>query len=40
MTNSDRLNLANGGQLISVEEGLVSQWGEPPPEKFITRFTP
>jgi catechol 2,3-dioxygenase-like lactoylglutathione lyase family enzyme len=38
--DSDRLNLANGGQLISVEEGLVSQWGEPPPEKFITRFTP
>ena len=36
--DSDRLNVANGGQLISVEEGLVSQWGEPPPEKFITRI--
>jgi len=38
--DSDRLNTANGGQLISAEEGLVSQWGEPPPEKFITRFSP
>ena len=38
--DSDRLNIANGGQLISVEEGLVSQWGEPPPDKFITRFSP
>jgi len=38
--DSDRLNTANGGQLISVEDGLVSQWGEPPPEKFITRFSP
>jgi catechol 2,3-dioxygenase-like lactoylglutathione lyase family enzyme len=38
--DSDRLNVANGGQVISAEEGLVSQWGEPPPEKFITRFIP
>lgn len=38
--DTDRLNAANGGQLISAEEGLVSQWGEPPPEKFITRFLP
>jgi hypothetical protein len=33
--DSDRLNLANGSNLVSVEEGLVSQWGEAPPEKFI-----
>jgi len=38
--DTDRLNVANGGELISAEEGLVSQWGEPPPEKFITRFCP
>lgn len=37
--DSDRLNLANGGQTMSVEEGLISQWGEPPPEKFIGRFS-
>ncbi len=33
--DSDRLNLANGSNLVSVEEALVSQWGEAPPEKFI-----
>lgn len=36
--DSDRLNVANGGEVMSVEEGLISQWGEPPPEKFIGRF--
>ena len=38
--DTDRLNLANGGQLISAEEGLVSQWGEPPPAKFIGHVSP
>ncbi len=33
--DSDRLNLANGSNLVPVEEALVSQWGEAPPEKFI-----
>jgi len=33
--DSDRLNAANGSNLISAEAGLTSQWGEPPPEKFI-----
>jgi catechol 2,3-dioxygenase-like lactoylglutathione lyase family enzyme len=33
--DSDRLNRANGSNLVPVEEALVSQWGEPPPEKFI-----
>jgi hypothetical protein len=33
--DSDRLNLANGSNLVSAEEALVSQWGEAPPEKFI-----
>ena len=33
--DTDRLNLANGSNLVSAEEALVSQWGEAPPEKFI-----
>jgi catechol 2,3-dioxygenase-like lactoylglutathione lyase family enzyme len=33
--DSDRLNLANGSNLLPVEEALISQWGEAPPEKFI-----
>ena len=33
--DSDRLNLANGSNLVPAEEALVSQWGEAPPEKFI-----
>ena len=33
--DSDRLNLANGSNLIEAEEALRSQWGERPPEKFI-----
>ncbi len=38
--DSDRLNVANGGQLMSVEEGLISQWGEGPPAKFIGHVSP
>ncbi len=33
--DTDRLNTANGGNLVSAEEGLRSQWGTRPPEKFI-----
>jgi catechol 2,3-dioxygenase-like lactoylglutathione lyase family enzyme len=33
--DSDRLNVANGSNLVPVEEALVSQWGEPLPEKFM-----
>jgi catechol 2,3-dioxygenase-like lactoylglutathione lyase family enzyme len=33
--DSDRLNLANGSNLVPVEQALVSQWGERPPAKFI-----
>ena len=33
--DSDRLNLANGSNLVAAEEALVSQWGEAPPEKFV-----
>jgi catechol 2,3-dioxygenase-like lactoylglutathione lyase family enzyme len=38
--DSDRLNLKNGSNLVPVEEALVSQWGEPPPEKFIHHASP
>jgi catechol 2,3-dioxygenase-like lactoylglutathione lyase family enzyme len=32
--DTDRLNAANGGNLVSAEEGLRSQWGTRPPDKF------
>jgi len=35
--DSDRLNVHNGGNLVAAEEGLISQWGDPPPERFIGR---
>jgi hypothetical protein len=35
--DSDRLNIQNGSNLVSAEEGLTSQWGDPPPQKFIER---
>lgn len=38
--DTDRLNVQNGGNLISAEEGLRSQWGTRPPEKFIGHVTP
>jgi catechol 2,3-dioxygenase-like lactoylglutathione lyase family enzyme len=38
--DSDRLNLANGSNLVPVEDALVSQWGEAPPEKFINHASP
>lgn len=34
-SDSDRLNARNGGNLVSAEEGLVSQWGNSPPHEFI-----
>jgi hypothetical protein len=33
--DSDRLNIHNGSNTLPAEEALVSQWGEPPPQKFI-----
>ena len=39
-SDTDRLNTKNGSNLLSAEEGLVSQWGERPPEKFIQRVCP
>ena len=38
--DSDRLNVANGSNLVSAEEALVSQWGEPPSERFINTREP
>jgi catechol 2,3-dioxygenase-like lactoylglutathione lyase family enzyme len=38
--DSDRLNLANGSNLVPVDEALISQWGEAPPEKFINHASP
>jgi catechol 2,3-dioxygenase-like lactoylglutathione lyase family enzyme len=37
-TDTDRLNARNGSNLISAEDGLVSQWGERPPEKMLNRI--
>jgi len=38
--DSDRLNVKNGSNLVAVEDALVSQWGEPPSEKFINTASP
>ena len=38
--DTDRLNAANGGNLISAEDGLKSQWGDRPPERFIGHASP
>jgi catechol 2,3-dioxygenase-like lactoylglutathione lyase family enzyme len=38
--DSDRLNLANGSNLVAAEEALISQWGEAPPQKFIDHASP
>lgn len=36
--DTDRLNAASGGHLLPAHEALVSQWGGPPPERFIKRI--
>jgi len=38
--DSDRLNAKSASNLLPAEEALVSQWGGPPPEKFIQRVCP
>jgi catechol 2,3-dioxygenase-like lactoylglutathione lyase family enzyme len=38
--DTDRLNAANGGNLLPAEEGFQSQWGERPPERFIGHASP
>jgi hypothetical protein len=39
-TDSDRLNAANGGNLVPAEIGFTSQWGERAPDAFINHVTP
>jgi len=38
--DTDRLNVHNGGNLVPAEEGLRSQWGTRPPEKFRGHVSP
>ncbi len=38
-SDSDRLNVRSGSHLMPAEEGLVSQWGEPPPQKLLDRVS-
>jgi catechol 2,3-dioxygenase-like lactoylglutathione lyase family enzyme len=38
--DTDRLNAANGSNLLSAEEGFQSQWGDRPPERFIGHASP
>ncbi len=38
-TDSDRLNSETPANLISFEDGLDSQWGDPIPEKFVAHAT-
>jgi catechol 2,3-dioxygenase-like lactoylglutathione lyase family enzyme len=38
--DTDRLNAANGGNVLSVEEGFQSQWGDRPPDRFIGHASP
>ena len=38
--DTDRLNVHNGGNLVAAEEGLRSQWGTRPPEKFRGHVSP
>jgi catechol 2,3-dioxygenase-like lactoylglutathione lyase family enzyme len=39
-TDTDLLSSRVPGNLVPAEEGLLSQWGEPMPEAFITHATP
>jgi len=36
--DTDRLNAQSGSNLLPAHEALGSQWGEPPPERFISRI--
>jgi catechol 2,3-dioxygenase-like lactoylglutathione lyase family enzyme len=37
--DSDRLNAANGSNLLTPDEGFQSQWGDRPPERFLHHVT-
>jgi catechol 2,3-dioxygenase-like lactoylglutathione lyase family enzyme len=36
--DTDRLNAKSGSNLLPAHEALISQWGTPPPEKFLKRI--
>ena len=36
----NRLHVSNGGNLVSADEGVQSQWGDLPLEKFISHASP
>jgi len=36
--DTDRLNAQSGSNLLPAHEALISQWGGPPPERFIKRI--
>ncbi len=36
--DSDRLNARSGSNVLPAHEALISQWGGPPPEKFLKRI--
>jgi catechol 2,3-dioxygenase-like lactoylglutathione lyase family enzyme len=36
--DTDRLNARSGSNLLPAHEALISQWGGPPPERFIKRI--
>jgi catechol 2,3-dioxygenase-like lactoylglutathione lyase family enzyme len=38
--DTDRLNAQSGSNLLPAHEALLSQWGGPPPERFIQRICP
>ncbi|MBM3600487.1 MAG: catechol 1,2-dioxygenase [Alphaproteobacteria bacterium] len=38
-TDSDRMNASDASNLVPVEEGLNSQWGEPAPQRLIDRVS-
>jgi len=38
--DTDRLNARSGSNLLPAHEALGSQWGGPPPERFIKRICP
>jgi catechol 2,3-dioxygenase-like lactoylglutathione lyase family enzyme len=38
--DTDRLNASSGSHLLPAHEALGSQWGGPPPERFIKRICP
>ena len=38
--DTDRLNARSGSNLLPAHEALSSQWGGPPPERFIKRICP